>query len=96
MFRRTKVERGRLEALERIEAWARDRFALVGDAIVLVSESPCLQPGYPPSETTVRFWIDGERYRLTVFKPADAIVASDLPVAWLLPALLDDGEAGCC
>ena len=96
MFRRARVDRGRLDALERIEAWTRARFGLDRDVIVMVTESPCRQPGYPPLETTVRFWIDGARYRITVFKAADAVGENDLPVAWLLPSLLDDGEAGCC
>ena len=96
MFRRARVDRGRLDALERIEAWTRARFGLGPDAVVLVGEATCLQPGYPPLETTVRFWIAGERYRFTIFKSADAVFEDDVPIAWLLPSLLDDGDAGCC
>ena len=96
MFRRASTSRDKLADLERVEAWTRARFGLHPDAVVIVTESPARQPGYPPLETTVLFWIGGERYRFTVFKPVAEVVEGDVPIAWLLPSLLDDGEAGCC
>lgn len=96
MFRRARVGRDRLGHLERVENWTRQRFGLPGEAIVMVSESAVQLPGYPPLETTVLFWTRGERYRLRVFKPVAEVGERDLPIAWLLPSLLDDGEAGCC
>ncbi len=96
MFRRARVGRDRLGHLERVEDWTRQRFGLPAEAIVIVSESPGQLPGYPPLETTVLFWTGDERYRLRIFKPVAEVCESDLPVAWLLPSLLDDGEAGCC
>lgn len=97
MFRRAAGSRDRLRHLDRVEAWTRERFRLPEEAIVLVSEEPGRQPGYPPLQTTVLFWTDrGTRHRFRVFKPVAEIVEGDLPVAWMLPALLDDGDAECC
>jgi len=97
MFRRAGVERSRLGDLERVEARTRERFGLRPDDVVMVSEAPGREPGYPPVETTVLFWTGGgTRYRFRVFKPVADVADSDIPIAWLLPSLLDDGEAGCC
>jgi len=96
MFRRAGAAQGRLGDLERVEVWVRARFGLRPDDVVLVSETPGRAPGYPPLETTVLFWAGGERHRLRIFKPVADVAEADIPVGWLLPALLDDGEAGCC
>jgi hypothetical protein len=97
MFQRLGGTPDNLIHLDRIEALVRARFALPSDQIVLVSEDPCTIPGFPPRDTTVRFWTDREtRYRLRIFKPAAKIGAPDLPVAWLLPSLIDDGDPDCC
>jgi len=97
MFRRAVGKPDVLCHLDRIEDWLRARFSLAPDCLVLVSEQPSIRPGYPPMETTALFWTDSEaRYRLTFFKPAAEVEEADLPPSWLLPSLLDDGDAVCC
>jgi len=54
----------RLLALDRVEEWTRERFALPGDAAVHVWEIACAVPGCPPVETVAVFWIAGQRYQL--------------------------------
>lgn len=97
MFSRRKAGRDTLAHLDRIEAWVRDRFGVPDDQIVLVSEEEGRVPGFPPRLTTVLFWMGrDDRYRFRVFKPAAEVERSDLPLAWLRPALVDDGDADCC
>lgn len=87
-----------IEALERVERWTRARFTLTPDTAVLVSEVACTLPGCPPRETVVAFWTaDGKRYRFKLFKPVAEVVHDDLPIAWLLQTLIDDGDSvECC
>jgi len=86
----------RLLALDRVEEWTRERFALPGDAAVHVWEIACAVPGCPPVETVAVFWIAGQRYQLKVFKPLEAVVADDLPPAWFKGALAAAGDCDCC
>lgn len=97
MFQRFAHRPDNIEYLHRIEGWTRARFAIAADQIVLVSEERGTLPGFPDRDTTIRFWTDpATRYRLRIFKPARDVCADDLPLAWLLPALIDDGEPDCC
>lgn len=96
MFQRLCVRPENLAHLDRIEGLVRTRFAVPTNELVLVTEDPGLVPGHPPLLTTVRFWIAGERFRLRFFKSAAEVDMTDLPVAWLLRALVDDGEPDCC
>jgi hypothetical protein len=83
--------------LDQIERWTRSRFSLSDDQIVLVSVEASGIPGFPEKDTIVRFWTDSEtRYRFRIFKPVCDVVESDLPVHWLMPGLLDDGDPDCC
>ena len=76
------------EALERVEAWTRRRFALPADAVVMVSELACALPGCPPLETVVVFWsAEGTRHHFRMFKPVADVVEEDLPFAWLKDSL---------
>jgi hypothetical protein len=88
----------RREATRRIKAWTRDRFRLDDDAVITAAEIACPVPGCPPLETVVVFWTqDGTRHRFKVFKPIGEVVQDDVPYAWLLNALVDDGEGlECC
>jgi nitrate reductase delta subunit len=88
----------RLEALERVEAWTRERFGLGGNARVHVWELACAVPGCPPVETAVLFAIGEERYRFKVFKPLEQVLAEDLPPAWFRGALaMAEGlDCDCC
>lgn len=97
MFRPLTADRADLDHLERIETWIRARFDLRARDLVLVSQEVSGQPGFPPLETVVLFWTGGGlRHRIRLFKPAAEVTEADLPVAWLLPSLVDDGDADCC
>lgn len=96
VFARPALQRENLVHLERVESCIRDRFGLSADDLVLVSEEPGRRPGYPKVLTSILFWTaDQQRYRLVVFKPVAAVGMEDLPIAWLLPTLRDDG-GDCC
>jgi len=90
--------RGRLDAVERVEAWTRERFALARDAQVHVWEIACAVPGCPPVETAVLFWIGEQRFQFKVFKPLERVVGDDLPPAWFKGALAsaEGFECDCC
>lgn len=96
MFRRLGPEKDTLEDIARVEDLVRERFRIPDSEIILVSEDPGLKPGFPPRETNVVFWKDGTRYRFKIFSPVAAVGGADLPVGWLLPALVDNGEGDCC
>jgi hypothetical protein len=96
MFQRLDAPSGNLVHLDRIEAAVRTRFALPAQEIVLVTEEPGTVPGHPPRLVTIRFWKDGVRHRLRIFKRAGDVAEEDLPVAWLQRALIDDGDPDCC
>jgi hypothetical protein len=87
------------EALERVRAWTRERFALADDVVVMVSELACALPGCPPVETVAAFWTAPERrHHFKVFKPVAEVVRDDLPPAWLKDALVvpEGGDCDCC
>ena len=70
-FQKSPVQ---LDALNRIEAWTRARFALAPEEVVLVSELACALPGCPPLETVVAFWtLDKTRHHFKVFKRAEEV-----------------------
>jgi nitrate reductase delta subunit len=88
-----------LRAIERVQAWTRERFALPPEAPVLASELACAVPGCPPLETVVAFWTEnGDRRHFKVFKPVEQVVEDDLPPAWLKDSLCSiEGEGfSCC
>jgi hypothetical protein len=88
-----------LQAIERVQAWTRERFSLPEEAPVLASELACTVPGCPPLETVIAFWTEnGERRHFKVFKPVEQVVLDDLPPAWLKDSLCSiEGEGfGCC
>jgi hypothetical protein len=84
-------------ALDRVGAWTRERFKLADDAAILVSQVACALPGCPPLETVVAFWTQGDRrHQFKLFKPVEAVVAADLPPAWLKGALVAIDGLDCC
>ena len=90
---------GHLEAAERLKAWTRERFGLASRDIVVVTESACVEPGFPPMQTVVAFWSDAgdTRHHYRVFKPLEAIEPADVPPAWMKPALANaDFSCECC
>ncbi len=85
-----------LQALDRVRAWTRERFALDGDAALLVTEVACGLPGCPPLETVVAFWTQGDiRHQFKIFKPAAQVVPEDLPYAWMKDGLAVPEGVGC-
>jgi hypothetical protein len=87
------------DALERVTAWTRARFALGDGAPISVSQVECRLPGCPPLETVVQFWTaDGTRHHFKVFKQTVDVVEDDLPYAWMKDALaVPEGfECDCC
>lgn len=87
MFAAVKKSPGRLEAVERLAQWTRERFELGKETAISVSEIACPLPGCPPLESVVAFWIGERRHQFKVFKPLEAVVAEDLPYAWLRDSL---------
>lgn len=84
------------QALERVKEWTRERFELSPEAAILVSELTCVVPGCPPLETVVAFWTaDEKRHHFKLFKPVAEVVNDDLPLAWLIDALIVPEGIGC-
>ena len=96
MFRRLGAAKDTLDDISRVEALVRQRFGIGAADLVLVSQDIGLKPGFPPLETNVIFWKGETRYRIKIFLPVARVTEKDLPVAWLLPALVDTGEGECC
>ena len=88
----------RLQAIDQVTQWTRERFQLPAEAAIFVSEIACPLPGCPPLETVVAFWIAERRYQFKLFKPLEQVVCDDLPPAWLKDALaVPEGvECDCC
>src|SRR5437879_8779843 len=88
----------RLQAVDRLWQWTRDRFVLPKEAAISVAEVACTLPGCAPLETVVMFWIAEQRYQFKLFKPVAEVVLDDLPFAWLKDALAVQEGAGwdCC
>jgi len=98
MFASVRKGPERLEVIDRVTAWTRERFELPKKAAIFVAEIACSLPGCPPLETVVAFWIAQERYQFKLFKPVKEVVIDDLPYAWLKDALAVPEGIGydCC
>jgi nitrate reductase delta subunit len=98
MFAFVRKSPGRLQVIERVTQWTRERFKLPKEAVISVLEIACPLPGCPPLETVVAFWIAEQRYQFKLFKPVEEVVVGDLPYAWLKDALAVQDGAGweCC
>jgi hypothetical protein len=84
-------------AVGRVEAWTRKRFALAADCTIFVAEVACALPGCPPIETFIAFWTAPDhRHAFKVFKPVGEIVEDDLPPSWMKDAIIADEIADCC
>jgi hypothetical protein len=89
----------RAEAVARVKAWTRSRFALRDEDTILVNEEVTSAPGFPPVETHVGFWTaDGTRHRYRVFRAIEEVRESDVPPAWMKGTLAGDPgfECSCC
>src|SRR5712691_7449013 len=98
MFASVRKNPERLQFVDRVAGWTRERFKLPGEAAISVAEVACSLPGCAPLETVVMFWIAEQRYQFTLFKPVGEIVIDDLPYAWLKDALAVQEGVGwdCC
>jgi hypothetical protein len=98
MFGSAQKSPERLEVIERVTEWTRERFRLPKEAVISVSEIACPLPGCPPLETVVAFWIAERRYQFKLFKPVEEVICDDLPFAWLRDALaVPQGlDCDCC
>jgi hypothetical protein len=86
-----------LEAVERVKDWTRERFGLDEGQTVVLQESACTLPGFPPLETLVAFWTaDGERHHFKVFKPVEEVSGEDVPPSWMKDSLAGDIACECC
>ncbi len=98
MLRQAARTPERLEAVERVEEWTRERFGLPRDSGVHVWEISCAVPGCPPVETVIVFLIAEQRHQFKVFKPMKEVARDDLPPAWFKGALAvaEGFECDCC
>jgi len=74
MFAPVRKSPERLQAVDRVEQWTRERFGLRKEAAVSVAEVACTLPGCAPIETVVMFWIAEQRYQFKLFKPVAEVV----------------------
>ena len=95
MFASVKRSPERLQVIDRVAEWTRERFKLQKESAIFVSEIACPLPGCPPLETVVGFWIAGQRYQFKLFKPVEEVVIDDLPYSWLKDALAVSEEFDC-
>lgn len=89
----------RLAPADRVKAWTRERFGLPEDAHIHVSERACSTAGFPPLETSVAFWTDGEaRHEFRVYRPAAEVSPDDLPPKWMRDTLVstEASDCSCC
>ena len=98
MFASVRKGPERLEVIDRVTEWTRERFKLPEEAAISVSELTCTLPGCAPLETVVMFWIAEQRYQFKLFKPVAEVAIDDLPYVWLKDALaVPEGfEYECC
>ena len=92
------MENPRAAAASRLKAWTRSRFGLPADTVIVVAQGKPGQPGFPPHETHVLFWIAEQRHHFRVFKPLVEVSEADLPPAWYKEALaVTTGlDCNCC
>jgi hypothetical protein len=75
--------------VKQLKAWTRERFALPDDAIIVVIETACIEPGFPPLETIVVFRSPPANcHSFKVFKPLAEVALDDLPPAWMRDAII--------
>ncbi|SRR6266705_2076350 len=98
MFASVKKGPRRLEAIDRISEWTRERFELPKEAVISVLEIACPLPGCAPLETVVVFWMAEQRYQFKLFKPVEEVVIDDIPYTWLKDALAvpERDVSDCC
>jgi hypothetical protein len=78
MFASIRKGPERLQVIDRVSEWTRERFKLPKESVISVSEIACPLPGCPPLETVVVFWIEEQRYQFKLFKRVQEVVVDDL------------------
>lgn len=67
------------EHAETIKVWTEAAFGLDDDAVVMVTELQCREPGCPPLETVIAVLArDGQRRLYKIFKPLAAVTLDDV------------------
>jgi len=86
------------EILDRLTDWTRERFKLLSNDVISVSEIACKLPGCPPLETAVVFWSNGQRHHFKLFKRVAEVKFDDLPYSWMKDDLIvpEGFECECC
>ena len=81
-----------------VREWVERVFVLPSEAHVAVTELHCTEPGCPPLETVIAFWIGEQRHHLKLFKPVAEVTPNDLPPSWFRSALAVDVnfDGDCC
>jgi hypothetical protein len=99
-FRATRNSPEYGKAVELVQLWTRQRFALPQDAPVLVSQLACSNENCPPIQTVVAFWTEsGDRHHFNLPKPIESIAQIDIPCEWIDDGLFvgeNAGAAFCC
>jgi nitrate reductase delta subunit len=86
------------EIIDRVATWTRERFKLLSDDVISVSEIACKLPGCPPLETAIAFWTNGQRHHFKLFKRVAEVKFDDLPYPWMKDELIvpEGFECECC
>lgn len=90
---------GQRAALRQIKHWARARFSLGEDDLVIVTQEEVRLPGVPPLQTLIVFQCaDGLKRHWRIFKPAVDVSEDDLPPGWMKDALItpEGFQCSCC
>lgn len=85
----------RLDAVQRVQTWTRERLMLPEDAVISVAEIECRLPGCVPLETVVSYWEGEERYQFKVFKRLEEVAEEDMPYSWMKEATQVPEVWGC-
>src|SRR5262245_51115315 len=83
------------DAIARVTAWTRERFALSEETWIVVVQGASAIPGAPALETEVAFWTERGRHAFKLFKPANEVTPGDIPPAWLKDSLVEEHPLGC-
>jgi hypothetical protein len=66
------------EHIEKIRAAVRAKYSLTEDAVIMVSELRCTEPGCPPLETVIAILEEGARRQFKIHKAAIEIGEEDI------------------
>jgi hypothetical protein len=70
-----------------VKSWVREAFRLSEEAVVVVSELKCGEPGCPPVETVIAVLTDkSQSTTFKILKPLDAIAFGDIALLTTLPS----------